>query len=81
MPGRELLAAAGRHPAADLGQRLDDPHPGRQLAGVLGELGELDRGAALHLAAVGRAVSGQQADQRRLAGAVGADEPDALPGP
>src|SRR5262249_27884993 len=62
-----------RQPGGAL-RRLDDRAERAQLLGVLGEQPELEVVAAADLAAVELAQPRQRADQRRLAGAVGADQ-------
>ena len=74
-----LGLAADRHrvaPAA--GQRLLQRPLGVEALAALIEGGHLQVGAELDRAGVGRQRAGQQADQRGLAAAVGADDADAV---
>ena len=56
----------------------DRPLPGRGV-GVLGEIADLDVVAFANRTDGGLGATGEGLDQRRLAGAVGADEDDVLP--
>ena len=57
---------------------VDDGALGIELLALLVEVGDLHVGAVRTVAAVGRQLAEQQPQQRRLAGAVGTDEPDAI---
>ena len=77
--GLELLQLGGdRAHRAGAVHHLGDRAPARHLADVLAEIA--DRHAAIDrdLALVGLLLAGDHAEQRRLAGAVGPDEPDLL---
>ena len=70
-----LLAIDHKGLAAPVGQEMR-----QRLVGIDGPLlverGDLQIGAEPHRPGVGRQRAGQHAEQRRLAGAVGADQPD-----
>ena len=59
-------------------RRLEDRAVARRGVGVLGEVAELDVVPEAELPGRGLAAAGEGVDQRRLAGAVGADENDVL---
>ena len=58
--------------------RVEDGALGIELLALLIVVGDLHVGAAAHLAGVGRELAEQQPQQRRLAGAVRADQADAI---
>ena len=70
----------GEEPVAvpDEGLHRLDQRAGRQLQDVLRQVADARAAGAGQLALVGLALAGEDAQERRLAGAVGADEPDAL---
>ena len=77
--GFELLQL-GRHRADRAGavHHLGDGAAAGHLADVLAEIADGDAAIDGHLALVGLLLAGDHAEQRRLAGAVGADEADLL---
>ncbi len=73
-----LLAIDQQVLAAPVGQVVRKRVVEVQVLALLVERGDLQIGAELHRAAVGRKLAGQHLQQRRLAGAVRADEADAI---
>src|SRR3954471_16201305 len=76
----DVLRLAANHDmvAAAAGQRLGQRRPRIETFTMLVERRHLDVGAEPYAAAVRRAAAGQHLDERGLAGAVGADDADAV---
>ena len=70
------LAADADLVGAAAGQRIAQRRRRVEAFAALVERHHLERDAELHRAGIGRQHAGQQVDQRRLAGAVGADDAD-----
>ena len=79
--GGDLLAVEGLADPPDRLDRRQHPRLGVDLVERLREVLHLDRPALLHPADVGRERPGDQRQQRRLAGAVDADDPDPVARP
>ena len=67
-------------PANGIADQILDGQPGHVRL-LLGQVADLDAARYGHSAGVGVKLAGDDPEQRRLAGAVRADEPDALAGP
>ena len=74
------LGGDGAHRAGAV-HHLGDGAAARHFADVLAEVADGDAAIDRHLAFIGRFLPGDHAEERRLAGAVGADQADLLPLP